>query len=1159
MDTERAGRTRYNRFIGSTHFKLEEFLPDNLDVSSSFLPVPGKGWVQPEDLKVRLSAKNLYGTAAAENRVEAQLSLSPGRRVFPEYRDYTFFDPFHNRESYKKPYTSRETDGEGGCLFPVDLSSFEKGSYTVSFYAEVYEKGSGRHVSTESKVLVSPLDTMVGYRSNGSLRYINQNSDRSVELIAVNQDLEKEALPGLTLEVEVEKYVSMLVKQENGLYKYQSVQKSYPYRTENLGIGVDGTAYTLPTEEAGRYKVRVKDDQGMVLNRFSFTVVGEENTDRSLEKTAELNLKLTKEDYEPGETAELFIQAPYAGAGLITVEQDKVYSYQWFETDGASTTQRVRIPANLEGSGYISVAFLRDRNSREIYMSPISYATVPFSLSRESRTNRITLDIPREAKPGEDFVINYQTSRKGKIVVYAVDEGILQVAGYRTPDPLAFFLRKRALDVKTAQILDLVLPENSLVRAMGAMGGGGYAREMENSLNPFKRKVKEPVVFWSGIRETGPEGGTAVYSVPDYFNGSLRVMAVAVSEEALGAAEERAVIRDSFTIKANIPMAAVPGDEFTFTATVGNNLRGAGDEPAAVDLSLEGSDGLEVLTDKKQTLRIAPGRDTAVTGRVRVKDRLGSASLTLRASGGGESSETSVSLSVRPPVPFRTRLQTGVLRRDKETLPVERRMYGAYAEREVSLSYLPLGMASGLNMFLEAFPYGCTEQIISQNFPYILPSLQAAMDHSTQESRDAVNYVIRILQARQRPDGQFGLWTSLSDPHPVVTVYAAHFLLLAEERGYFVPSGLREQALEAVEEISRESTVSRAGLFYRAYALYVSTLSGEVTTEILVDLVEDFSQKHEDWQSQFPALFVSASYALMKQDINASRIITQVKGELRETDPAMVYMDNLAYKSLYLYLISRHFPARMGDVSAGLLENIGEQLKAQRYSTFSANLALLAIDSYMEAVPTAESGRYELAEVLADETRRTLEAEGQDLFTASYSSEAREIFLRNPERHNLYYQVLQGGFDRSVPEEPSEEGLSVSRSYYTERNKESREFRLGDPVKATVRLKSLKAGPVQQAAVVALIPSGLEADIASIRGDGYPKNWNPDYIDIREDRIILYGTIPTREVEFSYQLRAVSRGTFQIPPMFAEAMYDREVSALVPAEEDQLTVKDAGE
>ena len=242
--------------------------------------------------------------------------------------------------------------------------------------------------------------------------------------------------------------------------------------------------------------VELRDDGGRKLSRIRFSVVGSGTVKRSLDKNSELQVKLERAQYNSGEEIEISITAPYAGSGLITIERDKVYALRWFKTDAASSVQRIRVPDGFEGSGYINVALIRALDSKEIFTSPLSYGVVPFTANMEKRRLKIDLQTAAIAKPGEPLHISYKTDRPAKIAVFAVDQGILQVTDYKLPDPLGYFFRKCALAVETAQIMDLIMPEFSILRSMSAFGGDG---DEPRQLNPFKRVTEKPVVFWSGI------------------------------------------------------------------------------------------------------------------------------------------------------------------------------------------------------------------------------------------------------------------------------------------------------------------------------------------------------------------------------------------------------------------------------------------------------------------------------------------------------------------------------------------------------------------------------------------------------------------------------------------------------------------------------------
>ncbi len=268
--------------------------------------------------------------------------------------------------------------------------------------------------------------------------------------------------------------------------------------------------YALPTDKPGNYAlVIVRSSDGVEVNRVEYSVAGAANVSRSLDRNAELQLNLSKQDYAPGESVDIAIRAPYAGSGLITIERDKVYAHAWFHADTTSSVQHITVPEDFEGNGYINVQYIRDPSSDEIFMSPLSYGVVPFSVNLDARRNALKVDSPALVKPGETVTFKLSCARnRRKAVLFAVDEGILQVARYKLGDPLKFFFRKRMLEVSTSQILDLILPDFEKLMAMAAPGGdadGAIGRQ----LNPFKRKRDKPVAYWSGIVDVEWREGAA--------------------------------------------------------------------------------------------------------------------------------------------------------------------------------------------------------------------------------------------------------------------------------------------------------------------------------------------------------------------------------------------------------------------------------------------------------------------------------------------------------------------------------------------------------------------------------------------------------------------------------------------------------------------------
>ena len=572
--------------LGSTTVRVREFLPDRLKIAATFSSESSGGWVSPTE------------------------------------------------EKFAEDLKDTQTNDAGQAEFDLGLHRFKEATYRLHFVTRGYETEGGRGVTAERTILVSPLTQLVGYKTDGDLSYVNKGSKRTVTLIVIDPALKKVATAELKAALIERRHVSVLTKQDDNTYKYESVVKETVLHEAPLNIPQAGLAYALPTARPGDMAIEIRNPSGIVLSRVEYSVAGHTNFARSLEKNAELQLLLNKADYNAGDEIELEIRAPYTGAGLITIEREKVYAYRWFKSDSPTTTQRITLPPDFEGNGYISVAFVRDIQSSEIFMSPLSYGTVPFSVSLARRTAKVSLNAPSVVAPGAPLKIRYKTDRPSKIVVYAIDEGILQVAGYKTPNPLQYFFQKRALEVKTAQILDLILPEFKVLMSLSAPGGDEEA-SLGKNLNPFKRKQQKPVVYWSGILDADAKEREVSYAVPDYFNGAMRVMAVAVAPEAIGTAQRQTEVRGDFVISPNVPTFVAPGDTFEVGVTVANNIVGSG-AMAAVDLELKTSAHLEIVGPSTLSLNIPELKEAAGIFILRAKDEVGGAELTFMARGAGK-------------------------------------------------------------------------------------------------------------------------------------------------------------------------------------------------------------------------------------------------------------------------------------------------------------------------------------------------------------------------------------------------------------------------------------------------------------------------------------------------------------------------------------------
>jgi uncharacterized protein YfaS (alpha-2-macroglobulin family) len=1131
--------------LGSTTVNVKEFLPDRMKIETRLSKTSVHGWVDPKEMRASIALANLYGTPATDRRVKSHVELSPSGFSFPEFRDYSFYDSLFDDKKVQQHETvdlgEQQTNAEGRADFDLQLDRFANATYSMQFFAEAFEGEGGRSITGQASVLVSALPYVVGYKSDGNLSYINANTPRAVDLLAVDPQLKRIAIENVTLDVIAQENVSVVAKKDNGSYGYESVLKERVAKSDKISIGAGGLRYQLPTNEPGDYIVELRDDGGRKLSRIRFSVVGSGIVKRALDKNSELQVKLARTQYNSGEEIEISITAPYAGSGLITIERDKVYALRWFKTDAASSVQRIKVPDGFEGSGYINVALIRALDSKEVFTSPLSYGVVPFTANIEKRRLKVDLQTAAISKPGEPFHISYKTDRPSKIAVFAVDQGILQVSDYKLPDPLGFFFRKCALAVETAQIMDLIMPEFSVLRSMSAFGGDGGDQKQ---LNPFKRVTEKPVVYWSGIVDADTTAREVIYNVPDYFSGTLTVMAVAVADDATGAAQRDALIRGPFVITPSVPVLAAPGDDFEVGVTVANNVEGSG-ENAEVQIRAESSEHVQMKTPS-QTLRISEGREQSTAFSVHVNDKLGSGTITFIATTGGKETRLRSTLSVRPPATLMTQVRSSSFTKTSVDVPTTRTMYPEFRKLIASVSALPLGLAHGLDVYLKQFPHGCSEQITSAAFCRLVLANEADFGLDRKEVNAQIENVFAVLRRRQNDQGAFGYWVPEKGADiDFMSVYAMHFLIEAKAAGFAPPPEMLASGLRHLQAMVVKEPANLDDARAIAYAIYLLSREGVVTTNYILNLRDYLDKNFEkQWPGDLTGVYLAGALHILRKEDDAGKLIARYRIGQHDPRQSTDFYQPLGADAQYVAILAREFPARLKKLSAAEFENILKPVSEGSFNTLSAAYAVLALKAYSQTV-AQHPPELTIAEINKTKQEKRLTSGTKLLQRTDFSSDTAALRFRSATALNppgAFLQVIEAGFDRQLPTKALSDGLEIYRELLDKSGNPVTTTQLGEVITVRLRVRSVRPESITNVAVVDLLPGGFEVVGASL-SPGVSSIKGVDYVEVREDRAVFFATVPTEPLEITYQIKSCNRGSFVVPPVFAESMYDRNVKA----------------
>ena len=1118
-------RARIESYIGRAEFKVEEFVPDNLRIKVALDGLRADGWNSLDELKAKVSLKNLFGTPAADRKVAARMLLSPARFSFKGFEDYVFPDNFIEGTGMARGAASKtihealadaETDKDGEAVVVLATQKPVSGTYSMSLEIEGFEGGGGRSVSATAVAKISDAKYLIGYKPDGGLEYIARNARRSLRLVALAPDLSNTGVPNLSMRVIEKKTLTSLVKNYNGQYKYQSVARNRVVSRADLSVPEAGRSIALDTSRAGEFHLEILDESGKLVAHAGYFVSGGENASVKEDANAELKIRMDKPSYESGDAVTLNISAPYAGTGLITLERDRVYSHSWFKSDAASSVQSIRIPEGFEGTGYINVSFVRDINSRAVFASPHVFAVVPVKVENPARRIRIDLSAPKVVR---DRVLNigYSIPRPASLMVFAVNEGVLQVAKYATPNPAVHFFRKHALQVRTYQILDRLLPEYRILREVAKVGGSSeYAMEAlgraKAMMNPFARKADKPVAFYSGIiKDAG--AGSVKFDIPEGFNGEIRVFAVASDGRSFGSAEVAAIAKSPVAIVPSAPLMAAPGDEFEVSATIANMSEGSGPEAEfAVSVSTLGG----IQADFAPTvLTIPENEERKVAFKARALDRLGEASITIAASSDGARGSSTSSLSIRPASMFTTNIKAGFGSGSFEIKDFKNDMFAELRSRKLYISTAPFVLARPIFQYLLKYDFGCSEQTASKTMPYVLFAGNKFLGIEREDAAGKVAAAIATLKNRQNADGSFSPWdgqwrAAAADRHAWLSAYVTHFLILAKENGFSVPREMLSNALAYLRTYAGYGMENAADIEAKAFAIYVATLGSHVTTNY-IGMFEEFADaKAEGWERTIAGSYIAASYKLLKQDARAQSLISKFDSE------------TFSDIARHAYLAREHF-GHGADIAAAAVR---EYANRGAYGSFDAASAILAL------APSSEKILGDL-DVTAgkDAIERSEDAGGVAAFDIPDSALRLGVSSGGGE---VFWALVEQGFP--LRDEGKPNGLNVYREYRNRDGDTISSASVGDEVEVVIYAKTAgKVESVPDVAIVDMLPAGFSAIADSVEKDG------ADFVDVREDRVLVFRPVGREYSKTSYRAKATAKGKFAVPAIKAQAMYDTEI------------------
>ena len=1142
--------------LASLNLQVEDFMPDQIKVAA----VTDKPAYNPGDtVNIDVTGTMLFGPPAANKYVEASVNIKPVVFKPKEYGGFSFYNSTKNFSGISRDLgdATLDTAGRHRFTYAVDTDFAPPSSLKGTVFVTVRDEG-GRAVSGATTFDIHPYPDYVGLRKKVE-GYATPDKPTVFEVIALKPD--GKPFAGRNIDVALYRIVwqTTLKRDSRGYYRYVSEREESLVTTQTVTTSAAPTRVVFTPKEYGSYQIIATDNDGGASSSVSFYASGWGYSPWAMSKPDRLDIDFDKKEYDPGDTATVQIRAPFSGKLILTVERDSIEETHIVTMQENTASITLPVKADWAPNVYVVGTLIRSTEGLEEHAPARAYGAFPLHVSFKKYALDLAIEAPGEMRPDNDLKVSVSVPRGGPsafVTLAAVDEGILQLTGFASPDPLKYFFSKQRLSVETHDLYTFLLPEVKSASKQSSSGGGADGERRKN-LNPIAVKRVKPVALWSGVVRPDASGKAVINLHVPQFNGSLRLMAVGVRGDHFGAARHNVTVADTIVLSPTIPRFLAPKDSFRLPVSVYNNT--GKDGSFTVSVSAEGP---VTFTDGTLTLDIPSKSEKLAFFEGAAQNAVGAAVITVRAKGNGQKTADITELGVRPVNPLTIESGSGsVSPGNSATVQLPGDFLPGTVLPRVMVSGLPASSLGGSLQYLLKYPYGCLEQTTSKAFPLLYFSdLAKAIEPALFAERSVgyyVNEAIGKLESMQFGNGGFSVWPGVATSNNYASIYASHFLVEAKKAGYLVQDGtingirrnmdvIVSRPLNADSDYQRRSMLER-----RVYALYVLALMGDPDLGSMMYLNETQLDNMDTYsRMRLAAAFAYANKPDMAKKLLPAKIApsTDTKRETGNNFNSPVRANAIILSTLAD--IDPHNPA-----VAVLAEKLAKSAKVGRYYTTQENaMALLALGKILHATGSGEcrgsvtSGLSTLAEF--DVTGVTL---------TDKELAGKKLTITSAGTGLCYYFWQLEGVKATGTAREYDVDIQVRRRYV---NKDGmaldyRHVPHGELVIAEIEIQS-KSDDISNIVIVDMLPAGLEIEnprLESRQGsDWLEKRYEkqqrlyPDYMDIRDDRLILFGDVYRNHPRvFYYALRAVSPGTFAVPSIKAEAMYNPVITSLASA------------
>ncbi|SEP87125.1 hypothetical protein SAMN05421824_0550 [Hyunsoonleella jejuensis] len=1124
--------------------KIETVKPNRLKLKVDF---ENDILTNNKPLKGTLDVKWLHGALGKNLKAEVKAKFSAAFTAFNNYKNYTFNDPTRNFETEELNVFEGKVNEEGLATInkTLNIGKNAPGMLNVQFLVRAFENGGDFSMDAFTKTY-APYNTFVGLRSPKGNAYGSFFTDENQTFDVVAVDEKGKPIQRNNLEVKIYKveWRWWWNSSYDDLASYVSSSYHRPYKSLKLNTDANGKAnfkVNIPDEDRGRYLIRVLDtESGHATGRTAYFYKNWWQKAPSNDKEAAKMLVFSadKETYNVGETAKITFASGSEGRALVSIENGtEVLDYKWAKTAKGETVVDIPISKEMAPNVFVNISLLQPHAITANDLPIRLYGVIPIMVENPDTKLYPELQMPNALSPEQSFEVKV-SEKNNKPMTYTiamVEEGLLDLTRFKTPNAWNEFYKREALGVKTWDVFDDVIGAYSgSIDQVFAIGGDGSAAAGKNKkANRFK-----PVVTYLGpFKLDAGKTKTHQIKLPNYI-GSVRTMVVAGNNEneAYGSTDKTVPVKKPLMVLATLPRKLSPGEKVTLPVTV------FAMEPKVknVNISLKLSNGISAVGETSKNLSFAKPDEQMAYFELDVSKAKGINTVEVIATGHGETSKYKVELDVVNTNPITSKSIDKTLTANASEA-IDFSTFGVMGTNSatVEFSTLPPMDFTRRLAYLIRYPHGCVEQTTSSVFPQLfLEDIFDLTSNKKQKIRKNIENGIKRLGYFQKPNGGLSYWMGEASANDWGTSYAGHFMIEAEKKGYVLPLTFKSNWLTYQKQAARNWRPSYRTYnsdLAQAYRLYTLALAGSPDLASM-NRLREFSEISNEakWR-------LAAAYALAGQK-EASDKLSQSANINFKLQRYNYYtygsLDRNRAMALETMVLTKNPKTRE------LAETIAKDLSSNQWmSTQTTAYSLLAIAKMV----SANGGK-------ALQVNYTINGKTEKIDTKNAIAQ-RELYivdgknrllLNNTKENVVYIRVLNSGKLSLGQELTEQRGLSVSVQYKDLQGNRIDVSKLhqGQDLVAAVSVSNLNNSAVNDVALTEIFPSGWEIVNTRFTAFGNTTTSAARHTDIRDDRVYFYFDLPAKGKHstktFNVMLNAAYLGTYYLPGIQAEAMYDDE-------------------